>query len=143
MSAVERKKNWGVCRQEDAAWSYVYTVSADAFEVSLRAAMPSIRNTYLIVYNLIQALGWTWIGAKLIPHCCRALAPDPPTYEPSAFADVGAILWPLQLAAYLEVLHNIVGLVRGNFAVTMLQAGYSLKKHKSGFMFLSCKTAQN
>ena len=85
------------------------------------ASAAKLRQAYLIGYNLIQTLGWTWIGAKLIPHCCRALAYDPPTNEPSAFADVGAILWPLQLAAYLEVLHNIVGLVRGNFAVTMLQ----------------------
>ena len=120
MSAVERKKNWGVCRQEDAAWSYVYTVSADAFEVSLRAAMPSIRNTYLIVYNLIQALGWTWIGAKLIPHC-REFMKDTASVSTAAFADVEPFLWPLQLSSYLEFIHNIVGLVRGNPAVTMMQ----------------------
>ena len=90
--------------------------------------MTSFRNIYLVVYNLIQTLGWAMIGAKLVPHC-RALTYD--MSVASAFEAVEPLLWPLQLSAYLELVHNLVGLVRGSPAVTFLQVILKDQPHLS------------
>lgn len=74
---------------------------------------PSI--IYLILYNLVQAIGWTAITVKMIAHLTLR-----ETYV-GLYDEIRFLLNIFQTLAVLEILHAAVGLVRSNPVLTGFQ----------------------
>lgn len=88
-----------------------------AMEQAKKDAGPqlTVASLYLILYNLIQALGWTVILVKLLFHLL-----EHETYV-GLYSEVGVLLQVFQTMAVLEVVHAAVGLVRSNPLITGVQ----------------------
>jgi len=78
-----------------------------------------LKKAYLLAYNLAQVAGWTYVGVLLTPHLLHFAKTGRPSV--STYSDCCQVVRIFQTAAYLEVLHNIVGLVRSNPALTFMQ----------------------
>ncbi|KAI0487321.1 PTPLA-domain-containing protein [Xylaria cf. heliscus] len=84
----------------------------------------SLKTSYLLLYNLISLLAWTYLTVRVLLHVTASGDGDgdSDTASPSSpqlLADVTI----LQTAAALEVLHALVGLVRASPGTTALQVG--------------------
>lgn len=75
----------------------------------------TLGSLYLILYNLLQAIGWTMVLVKLLAHVFVH-----ETYV-GLYNEIGTLLRVFQTLAILEVVHAAVGLVRSNPAVTGIQ----------------------
>ncbi|KAH8165360.1 hypothetical protein CIB48_g2890 [Xylaria polymorpha] len=73
----------------------------------------ALKKSYLLLYNLLSLLAWTYLTARVILTIAAGAAPSP------LLADITA----LQTAAGLEVAHAALGLVRSSPGTTALQVG--------------------
>jgi len=71
--------------------------------------------TWLILYNIVQTLGWSMV---LLRYCQHAMAP---TMGESAWAAFGGPLTLFQCLAMLEVVHSVLGMVRAPAFTTAVQ----------------------
>ena len=79
------------------------------------------KRTYLLAYNLSQFAGWFYIGFLIWPHLLRLVKSQGQSSSVAAYHDCCAILRLFLLAPYLEVVHNLTGLVKGNAVLTFCQ----------------------
>ena len=79
-----------------------------------------LRRAYLLAYNLSQLAGWSYVGALLLPHLIQ-LAKKGGGGGSNCYADCSAVVRLLLVGAYLEVVHNLTGTVRGSPILTMSQ----------------------
>ena len=79
------------------------------------------RKAYLVAYNLAQLAGWSYVGVLLLPHLAKLAKSAGRMSGSDAYADCNAIVRLFQVGAYLEVMHNLTGLVKGNPVLTMSQ----------------------
>ena len=80
-----------------------------------------LRKAYLFAYNACQLAGWSYVGVLLWPHLMSLFRNKGNATGTEAYSDCCDILRLFQAAAYLEVVHNLTGLVRGNPALTWCQ----------------------
>ena len=80
-----------------------------------------LRRAYLLAYNLAQLAGWSYVGALLLPHLLHLVKRGGAGGGSSCYADCSAVVRLFQVGAYLEVIHNLTGLVKGNPILTMSQ----------------------
>ena len=81
--------------------------------------MGFLGKSYLILYNVAQLAGWSYMGLLLYPHLQTALVEGKD--RGALYADVGTALKIFQTGAVLEILHAIVGLVKSNPMLTGFQ----------------------
>ena len=79
-----------------------------------------LRRAYLLAYNLAQLAGWSYVGALLLPHLIQFVTKGGGKGS-GCYADCSDVVRLFQVGAYLEVVHNLTGLVRGNPILTMSQ----------------------
>lgn len=77
--------------------------------------MASGKTAYLVVYNVTQFVGWTYLLLQLGLH-----VKNRSSYE-DLYASVATALQIFQTAAVLEIVHAATGLVRSNVTVTLQQ----------------------
>ncbi|TRY62800.1 hypothetical protein TCAL_00871 [Tigriopus californicus] len=78
--------------------------------------------SYLILYNVAQCLGWTWLLTRLAPECTRLWAEGSTApFTGQLYAAIELPLKVFQTAAVLEIVHALVGLVRSNPLLTAFQ----------------------
>ena len=70
---------------------------------------------YLVAYNSLQALGWSYL---LYQTCCHLAAGKSVS---SLYEATSTTLQIFQTAALLEILHAMLGLVRSSVQVTVQQ----------------------
>ena len=74
---------------------------------------------YLVGYNAMQCAGWSYIFYLFLPHlmyfCEHGIT------SRNLYQDIAPSLKLFQAAAYLEVIHCIVGLVKSNPLITSIQ----------------------
>jgi hypothetical protein len=75
-----------------------------------------IIRTWLVLYNLVQTIGWGLVLHKLVSHVFLGEAPDATPWEV-----VGWGLNTFQNAALLEVVHSLLGMVRAPWLTTLMQ----------------------
>lgn len=80
-------------------------------------ARSSLATLYLVSYNLLQALGWATVLARIMLNVLQTRSID------GAFDAAGVLVRYLQLAAFLEVVHSALGLVPSGVSTTVLQWG--------------------
>ena len=90
--------------------------------------MAGLKDLYLIAYNLACCSGWAGILYVALPVVVGALLTDPATIGQAlasvyATADLADVLFYVQTAALLEIVHAALGLVRSPVVVTALQVG--------------------
>ena len=88
------------------------------------------RKSYLVAYNLAQLAGWSYVGVLLLPHLAKLVNSAGHVSGSDAYADCSAIVRLFQVGAYLEVMHNLTGLVKGNPVLTMSQVRTNEQKCK-------------
>lgn len=81
--------------------------------------MGSLGKPYLILYNVVQTVGWAYMGFLLYPHLQTALVEGKD--RGALYRDVGDVLKIFQTAAVLEIFHAIFGLVKSNPMITGFQ----------------------
>lgn len=74
---------------------------------------PSI--IYLILYNIVQALGWTALAIKIVYHFTFHKSCD------GLYDEIKMLLNIFQTLAALEVVHAMVGFVRSSVSLTAFQ----------------------
>ncbi|KAI1424561.1 PTPLA-domain-containing protein [Xylaria sp. FL1777] len=78
---------------------------------------------YLLLYNTLSLLSWTYLTARLLSHF---VAPTPTTGDAEAEAAAAtnlALVTAVQSAAALEILHAALGLVRASPGAAAVQIG--------------------
>mmetsp|Transcript_1219 Transcript_1219/g.3464 ORF Transcript_1219/g.3464 Transcript_1219/m.3464 type:complete len:759 (-) Transcript_1219:35-2311(-) len=90
--------------------------------------MAGLKDLYLIAYNLACCSGWAGVLYVALPVVFNALLTDPQSIGralSSVYAtdDLATVLFYVQTAALLEIVHAAVGLVRSPVVVTTLQVG--------------------
>ncbi|TRX98395.1 hypothetical protein FHL15_000469 [Xylaria flabelliformis] len=73
----------------------------------------TLKTNYLLLYNLISLLSWTYLTARVLT------ADDVTSHSNELLTNVTV----LQTAAAIEVVHAVLGLVRSSPATTALQVG--------------------
>ena len=81
--------------------------------------MGAAGNAYLVLYNVVQFLGWSHMLYILLPHLDTALVKG--VDRGQLYADIELSLKIFQTAAVLEVVHAAVGLVKTNPMLAMFQ----------------------
>ena len=81
--------------------------------------MGAVGNAYLVLYNVVQFLGWSHMLYILLPHLDTALIKG--VDRGQLYADIELSLKIFQTAAVLEVVHAAVGLVKTNPMLAMFQ----------------------
>jgi len=76
---------------------------------------------YLLAYNLSQFAGWCYIGLLIWPHLLKLVKNGWHSSSADAYVDCSAVLRVFLLVPYLEVVHNVTGLVKGNAVLTFCQ----------------------
>merc|ERR1712241_711560 len=84
-----------------------------------KCKMGAVGNAYLVLYNLVQFLGWSHMLYILLPHLDTALIKG--VDRGQLYADIEWSLKIFQTAAVLEVVHAAVGLVKTNPMLAMFQ----------------------
>lgn len=92
-----------------------------------------LKKAYLLAYNLAQVLGTGYVGVLLLPHLLHFVKTGRPSV--STYADCSHVVRICQTAAYLEVLHNVLGLVKSNPFLTFMQV--------SSRVILACVVTDN
>ncbi|KAM9989090.1 hypothetical protein ACTFIY_005124 [Dictyostelium cf. discoideum] len=77
--------------------------------------MVSIKNLYLVLYNVIQTIGWSVILFKLSIHLFETQSPV------GVWEKVGVLVSIFQYAAVLEIVHSVFGLVKTSAVTTFIQ----------------------
>ncbi|KAM9982330.1 hypothetical protein ACTFIZ_006852 [Dictyostelium cf. discoideum] len=77
--------------------------------------MVSIKNLYLVLYNVIQTIGWSFILFKLSTHLFETQSPV------GVWEKVGVLVSIFQYAAVLEIVHSVFGLVKTSAVTTFIQ----------------------
>lgn len=75
-----------------------------------------ITKAYLILYNLIQVVGWTYLLHQLVTYYIL-----PSESEQNLYDTVKWTLIIFQNAAVLEIVHAMTGMVKSNVMVTVMQ----------------------
>ena len=94
---------------------------ATPVSASLTKPTPPLVRTYLIAYNLVSCLLWSYVWFLIVQHLLTAPHPIKTLYS--------HIHRPLQLTqslAALEILHSLLGLVRSPVLTTALQVSSRL-----------------
>ncbi|KAH8648429.1 phosphatase-like protein [Xylariales sp. PMI_506] len=81
------------------------------------------KTIYLVLYNAVSLSCWSWLTAQAL---ARILLPDATSAAsrlPALYADLLYPLAAIQTAAFLEVLHAALGLVRASPVATGVQIG--------------------
>jgi len=76
----------------------------------------TISKIYLILYNLAQTIGWTYLGVQIIGYYTQTNDDGKSLYETLKYT-----LIFFQNLAVLEVLHSITGIVRSSPFITLQQ----------------------
>ena len=74
---------------------------------------------YLVGYNAMQCAGWSYIFYLFLPHLMHFC--EHGITSRNLYQDIAPSLKLFQAAAYLEVIHCIVGLVKSNSLITSIQ----------------------
>ena len=90
--------------------------------------MAGLKDLYLIAYNLACCSGWAGVLYVALPIVVNALLTDPASIGQALSSvygadDLKAVLFCVQTAALLEIVHAALGLVRSPVVVTTLQVG--------------------
>ncbi|EGC35788.1 hypothetical protein DICPUDRAFT_151830 [Dictyostelium purpureum] len=75
----------------------------------------SVKNVYLVAYNVIQTIGWSYILFLLSVHLFETKSPI------GVWEKVGDLVRIFQYAAVLEIVHSALGLVRTSAVTTFIQ----------------------
>ena len=70
---------------------------------------------WLVAYNVIQTLGWSYMGIKIVNHFLTNQT------NIGLFKEVEMFLLIFQTAAILEIVHTLIGIVRSNIVLTTIQ----------------------
>jgi very-long-chain (3R)-3-hydroxyacyl-CoA dehydratase len=81
--------------------------------------MGALGNAYLVLYNVVQFVGWSHMLYILIPHFDTALVKGVDKGE--LYTDIKLSIMIFQTAAVLEVVHAAVGLVKTNPMLALFQ----------------------
>ena len=81
--------------------------------------MARLSSAYMVAYNLAQLVGWSFIFYLFIPHFVHLLGSGEPSKK--LYEDISFVLGLFQVAAYLEVVHSILGIVKSNPVITGMQ----------------------
>ena len=81
--------------------------------------MGAVGNAYLVLYNVVQFLGWSHMLYILLPHLDAALVKG--VDRGQLYSDIELSVKVFQTAAVLEVVHAAVGLVKTNPMLAMFQ----------------------
>ncbi|KAH8597316.1 tyrosine phosphatase-like protein, partial [Bisporella sp. PMI_857] len=81
--------------------------------------MSSLKTQYLVNYNLLLAISYTALLARILYHLL--LASHSPSPYASTYAAAGSFAQKIQTAALLEVLHAGAGLVKAPLLPTFIQ----------------------
>jgi len=76
-----------------------------------------ISQVYLMLYNFVQILGWSYIGFKFVNYGIKKGEWDNTTY----YEECGQSLKLFQTLAALEILHSAIGIVRSPLMTTIVQ----------------------
>lgn len=87
--------------------------------MGIRETMKKISTAYLVLYNGLQCAGWSYIFYLFLPHFIQLLESGTPSR--TLYQDIAVPLRFFQVAAYLEVLHNLGGLVKSSSFTTAMQ----------------------
>ncbi|XP_075492901.1 uncharacterized protein LOC142530867 isoform X2 [Primulina tabacum] len=79
--------------------------------------MAQLRNSYLISYNLLQALGWSFSLFRIL----RVFLSTQSIH--GAYASAGELICWLQTLAFLEVIHGAIGIVPSGVVFPLMQWG--------------------
>ncbi|EDV23504.1 Very-long-chain (3R)-3-hydroxyacyl-CoA dehydratase 2 [Trichoplax sp. H2] len=91
-----------------------------AEEASKRKGPGMLGNFYLLLYNVLQTIGWSAILVKTCQHYHQNRSLD------GFYKEIHQILKIFQSAAILEVFHCAIGLVRANVVLTAFQVASRL-----------------
>lgn len=80
-----------------------------------RSPQAAVVTVYLVSYNVVLALGWSWVGFKTLVHFAQRGT------HAGLYETVHVPLKVFQTAAVLEVAHCAAGLVKSNVALTAAQ----------------------
>ena len=100
---------------------------------SFHETMGKISTAYLVIYNGLQCAGWAHIFYLILPHFMHVLESGSPSR--TLYQDIGVPLRIFQVAAYLEVLHSLGGLVKSSPVLTSMQI--------TSRVFLICGICEN
>ena len=89
------------------------------FTVRRYFKMGKVSTAYLVAYNALQCAGWTYVFYLFFPHLVHLLQNGTPSSN--LYQDIALPLRFFQVAAYLEVLHNILGIVKSSPVITAVQ----------------------
>jgi len=78
-----------------------------------------IKKAYLLAYNLAQVAGWCYVGTLLLPHLMHFAKTGRPSV--TTYSECCHVVRIFQAVAYVEVIHNIVGIVKSNPLLTFMQ----------------------
>jgi len=78
-------------------------------------AIRGVKDVYLVLYNLVQTVGWSMILYNVIMNYVNEQGPE------MVWPKVGELLIIFQNAAVLEVVHSMIGLVRSPVMTTFIQ----------------------
>jgi len=81
--------------------------------------MAKISTAYLVAYNALQVAGWSYVFYLFLPHFVYLLENGSPSAN--LYQDIALPLRIFQVAAYLEVLHNLIGIVKSSPIITAVQ----------------------
>ena len=81
--------------------------------------MATIIKTYLLTYNISQIFGWVCLMIIFLPHIKLLFITGTPSKE--MYEEIAPLLRILLLMPYMEVIHNIVGIVKSNPFLTFIQ----------------------
>ena len=88
-------------------------------EAEKKCKMGVVGNAYLVLYNVVQFLGWSHMLYILLPHLDAALVKG--VDRGQLYSDIELSVKVFQTAAVLEVVHAAVGLVKTNPMLAMFQ----------------------
>jgi very-long-chain (3R)-3-hydroxyacyl-CoA dehydratase len=80
--------------------------------------MSSLKTQYLVNYNLLLAISYTALLARILYHLLTSPSPSP---YAGTYAAAGSFAQKIQTAALLEVLHAGAGLVKAPLLPTFIQ----------------------
>lgn len=78
--------------------------------------MGALKTAYLVAYNAASMVGWAYIIAQIAQH----FQEQPQGYA-TLYDRVAPALKVVQTAAFMEVFHSLVGLVRSPVSTTFIQ----------------------
>ena len=80
-----------------------------------------ISRFYLVLYNVSQLLGWSYLFALSVPHWSAWANGQGRNDASKLYADTFKVLQIFQTLAVLEIIHAAIGLVKSNPVLTGFQ----------------------